>query len=175
MALVALRDRDYEAQVRVDHPVLRSLVALLDQLRELDLLGGGEQWVAARLVEEELERVGGRRRELAVHVVGVFALAAAVVAQLDVARFELVEKRFGRIVIQLERLHERVHLRQLEAALFLPTREERFDLVFRGIRHSVGLFHLLSIPGSAPTQHPLVADGTAETLMIPPANPSREG
>src|SRR4029453_16297565 len=57
VALVALRDRDDQAQVGVDHPVLRLEVALLDALRELDLLRRGEQRVAAGVVEEELERV----------------------------------------------------------------------------------------------------------------------
>src|SRR5262249_39822429 len=48
--LVALRDRDDEAEVRIDHPVLRRLVAALDLLRELPLLCRGEQRVAPRLV-----------------------------------------------------------------------------------------------------------------------------
>ena len=68
VTLVLLRDRDDEAEVRVDHPVLRPLVAALDLLRELDLLGGGQQRVAPGLVEEELERVGRHRGDLAVHV-----------------------------------------------------------------------------------------------------------
>src|SRR5205814_7627327 len=38
VALVLLRDRHDEAEVRVDHQVLRLLVAALDLLRELDLL-----------------------------------------------------------------------------------------------------------------------------------------
>src|SRR5207248_2409390 len=44
--LVSLRDRDDEAQVRTDHLVARFEVALLDQLREPDLLVRGEQGVA---------------------------------------------------------------------------------------------------------------------------------
>ena len=66
LALVLLRDRDDEPQVRVDHALLRLEVALLDPLGELDLLVGGQQRVAADLVEEELERVGRRGRQLAV-------------------------------------------------------------------------------------------------------------
>src|SRR4029077_20765400 len=40
---VALRDRDHEAEVRLDHRLLCAVVAGLDLLRELDLLGCGEQ------------------------------------------------------------------------------------------------------------------------------------
>src|SRR5690242_16012375 len=58
LGLVALGDRDDEAQVAVDHPLLGSRVALLDPLRELDLLCGGQQRVPAGLVQEHLERVG---------------------------------------------------------------------------------------------------------------------
>ena len=61
LAAVALRDRDDEAQVRVDHPLLRGRVSPLDALRELDLLRRGQERVAADVVEEELERVRGRR------------------------------------------------------------------------------------------------------------------
>src|SRR5262249_9840292 len=44
-----------------DHPLLRRAVAALDPLRELDLLRRGEQRVAAGLVQEQLQRVGGQR------------------------------------------------------------------------------------------------------------------
>ena len=62
MALVALRDRDDEAEVRVDHPLLRGGVALLDALREVHLVGSGQQLVPAGRVHEELERVEGAAR-----------------------------------------------------------------------------------------------------------------
>ena len=58
MALVPLRDRDDEAEVRVDHALLRRVVAALDALRQRDLLGGRQQLVLAHVLEEELERVG---------------------------------------------------------------------------------------------------------------------
>src|SRR3712207_279852 len=41
LALVATGIRDDEAQIRVDHALLRHQVALLHALRQLDLLGGG--------------------------------------------------------------------------------------------------------------------------------------
>ena len=65
---VVLRDRDDEPEVRLDHPLLRLQVAALDALRQLDLLRGGQQLVAAGLAQEQLERVrrrldGGRERD----------------------------------------------------------------------------------------------------------------
>ena len=59
---VALRDRDDEPQVRLDHLALRDQVAALDPLREDDLLRGGEQLVASDVGEEQLEAVAGARR-----------------------------------------------------------------------------------------------------------------
>src|ERR671931_2179935 len=61
VALVALGDRDHQAQVRVDHPLLRRGVTALDALREGDLLRRREQRVAAGLVHEEREAVGRTR------------------------------------------------------------------------------------------------------------------
>src|SRR5207248_11646592 len=40
---VVLGDRNHQAQVRLDHPLLRGAVAALDPLRELGLLCGREQ------------------------------------------------------------------------------------------------------------------------------------
>ena len=57
MALVALRDRDDQAQVRVDHALLGGTVAALDSLRELDFLGRREQLVLADVVHEQGQRV----------------------------------------------------------------------------------------------------------------------
>ena len=57
MTLVALGDRHDEAEVGVDHPLLRGKVAPLDALRELDLLARLEQRVPTSLAQEQLERV----------------------------------------------------------------------------------------------------------------------
>src|SRR2546421_27231 len=68
LVAVVLRDRDDEAQVRLDHRLLRVHVAALDALGELDLLRGVQQRMASSLAQEELQRVGrrllrdGRRR-----------------------------------------------------------------------------------------------------------------
>ena len=58
LVAVALRDRDDEPQVRLDHLLLRAMVAALDPLRELDLLRGGQQIDLADVLQEELQRVG---------------------------------------------------------------------------------------------------------------------
>jgi len=60
MALVAAGELDHQPQVRVDQPLLGGQVTSLDRLRKLDLLFGGKQRVAACLVVEDLEAVGGR-------------------------------------------------------------------------------------------------------------------
>src|SRR5215213_4153130 len=66
LALVLARYRDHQPEVGVDHPVLGNHVAALDALGELNLLSSGEQRVLPRLVEEELQAVGGRIRRLVV-------------------------------------------------------------------------------------------------------------
>ena len=57
---VPLRDRHDQAQVRVDHALLRLPVTTLDPLRELDLFGRGQERIPPDLAHEERERVGGR-------------------------------------------------------------------------------------------------------------------
>ena len=57
---VVLRDRNDQAQVGLDHPLLRLHVAALDLLRELHLLRCGQQRMAPGLAQEELQRVGRR-------------------------------------------------------------------------------------------------------------------
>src|SRR5205823_9130980 len=57
LVAVALRDRHDEAQVRLDHLLLRTMLAALDALGELDLLRRGEQVDAADVLEEKLQRV----------------------------------------------------------------------------------------------------------------------
>jgi hypothetical protein len=129
VALVLLRDRDDQAEVRVDHAVLGLDVAVLDLLRELDLLGRGQQRVAAGFVEEELERVGRRVREVAVDVRALGFLAAAVVADLDVVLVEsLVEVR-DLVVTQVQLVDELVQLGELDAAGFHTVVDESGDLV----------------------------------------------
>jgi hypothetical protein len=64
LILVAAGVCDHQAEVRVDHALLRLEVPALDPLFQLDLLSGSQERVLRDLVEEELEGVGGRRDEL---------------------------------------------------------------------------------------------------------------
>src|SRR5262245_1040301 len=54
---IALRDRDDEPEVRLDHVLLRRDVAALDELRERDLLVRGEERDLPDLAEIEAQRV----------------------------------------------------------------------------------------------------------------------
>src|SRR5215212_5906371 len=116
VALVLLRERHDQAQVRVDHLILRLGVALLDALRELDLLLRAEQRVAADLVEEQLHRVGGVRREVvAADARRLDLLLAAVVGDVDVAAIELVLDLVERVLVELELLDGLAELGQVDA------------------------------------------------------------
>src|SRR6266508_4494357 len=59
--LIALGDRDDQAQIRVDHPLLRRSVSELDALGERNLLRRSEQGIAARPVHEQGQPVGRRK------------------------------------------------------------------------------------------------------------------
>ena len=105
LVAVALRDRDDEAEVRLDHLLLRAMVAALDPLRELDLLRGGEQLDLADVLEEELERVG---RDL----------ADGLVEPRLLLRLRLRRLRVDDLDLQLlERAVDVVDLRRLEIEL----------------------------------------------------------
>src|SRR5262249_9652886 len=58
LVAVALRDRDDEAKIRLDHLLLCAMVAALDPLCELNCFGGGQQLDLADVLEEQLERIG---------------------------------------------------------------------------------------------------------------------
>jgi hypothetical protein len=62
LVAVVLRDRDDEAEVGLDHLLLRVEVAALDAAREVDLLLGGEQPDLADVLQEQLKGVGGHVR-----------------------------------------------------------------------------------------------------------------
>ena len=57
LVAIPLRDRDDQAKVRLDHLLLRSMVAALDPLSQLDLLRRGEEIDLADVLEEELQRL----------------------------------------------------------------------------------------------------------------------
>ena len=57
VSAVALGDRNDEAQIRVDHPLLCLRVSALDPLGEGDLLGRRQKLMLAELVHEERHRI----------------------------------------------------------------------------------------------------------------------
>ena len=91
------------------------LVAALDPLRELDLFLRRQQRVARHLVQEELERVRRRVREVAVDVRALDLLAPAVVVHVDVVLLELVVEVRDLLVAELQRVDELVQLGDLDA------------------------------------------------------------
>ena len=117
VALVLLRDRDDQAEVGVDHAVLRLRVAGLDRLRELDLLGSAQERIAPGLVQEELQRVRGHRGDLAVHVRRlVYLRQGAVVRELDALAFDLLVEPVQLVLVELELLDERREGGHVDAA-----------------------------------------------------------
>ena len=129
MALVLLRDRDDQPEVRVDHPVLRLLVAALDALGELDLLLRGQQRIAGHLVQEELQRIGRDDREVAIDVRAVHLLLAAVVGDVHVVLLELLVEARDLLVTEVVRVDELLQLRDLHASRLGPVLHEGGDRI----------------------------------------------
>ena len=131
--LVLLRDRHDQAQVRIDEHVLRTLVAALDRLGELDLLRGGQQREPAGFVQEELEGVGRRRRNLRVRVRNLWLdRSRAVVGDLDAVRLEPLEQDLDVLFVELELLDDLVQLRHVDAAVLVAVLHEERDGIDRG-------------------------------------------
>ena len=122
--------------------IIRSLadrVAALDELRELDLLGRGQQRPAAGLVEEQLERVGRRHVQLAVHVRRVARLAAAVVVDLHPVLLELAVEVVHLVAVQLVPVDDLVELGEPDTAQFLAVLDQEGDVFSE---------HELAFPGA---------------------------
>jgi hypothetical protein len=108
--------------------VLGIEVAALDPLGQVDFLVGRQQWILADLLQEQLERVGGRDGEVVVRIGDLLRnVAPAVVAELDPAVLDLVEERLDVVFVEVDRLDELVQLGQLDAAAVLTFREEVCD------------------------------------------------
>ena len=118
--LVALGDRDDEAQVVVDELLLGREVAALDALGQLELLGTGQQRAARRLAQELAHRVDRVRHEVVVGVAGRRdGELAAVVLDRDAALGEPVAEVLDVLVVELQRLDEPIDLRLAHAASLL--------------------------------------------------------
>ena len=132
---VVLRDRDDEAQVGLDHALLREHVAGLDLLRKLDLLRGGQQLVPPGLAEKELQRVGrrldrsgGGRRWGG----GLFLLPLGLLGEeLDAPPVELHVHCFELEDVELERLEELLELSLANVAACFACFEQRRELLRR--------------------------------------------
>src|SRR5262249_9222838 len=125
-AAVALRDRDDQSQVRLDHPPLGSDVAALDRLGEGDLLGRGEQLVASDVGEEELQAVGRADQNLGLRLEGLLlglrGLAVRLVdrlADLEADCLELTLELLGVLLAEVVLQNERLDLRGLDEAALL--------------------------------------------------------
>ena len=112
---------------RIPRPTGSCPIAALDPFRELHLLGGCEERVPGQLVEEELQRVDGRRGEIAVRVRRHPLPAGHVVAHLDPVRLELPEQRLGLLVVEL--LDDGLDLREQEEPLVVSTSDQRVGRV----------------------------------------------
>jgi hypothetical protein len=126
VALVALRDRDDEAEVGVDHPLLRREVAALDALGERDLVGRGQQLVAAGLVQEQLE---GIRRDCGRSGAGrLDGVLLGLRPQLDLALFERASQFVEVLPLDVVLEGERLELALLEEASLGGLVEQRLDV-----------------------------------------------
>ena len=85
LVAVVLRDRNDEAQVRLDHLVLGVKVATFDLLRQVNLFLGGQQANLADVLEEELQRIGRHVRTQVDRGLGA-AAATLIRCALDLSR-----------------------------------------------------------------------------------------
>ena len=179
LALVPLGDRDHEAQVRVDHPLLRLGVAGLDALGQLALLLAGQQRVAADLVEEDLHRVGRRLGELAVGGAGRrHADARAVVEHVDAALGQVRVQLGHLVVVEAGVGRHLAELADVDAALLLAGRDQRLQLgaVPETVRARARPLRVLITPPDSlvlvavayPARPPLTRSGTPRPRPRPP-------
>jgi hypothetical protein len=128
VALVALGDRDHEAEVRVDHPLLGRRVAALDPLRECDLFGCGEQLILAGAIHEQGQRVGraGGRPGLVDDFLG-----GSRGEDLDLARIELSAERSDLVFIEVVLDRERLDRGLVDLSALLGFVQERLKRCFK--------------------------------------------
>src|SRR5262245_46055825 len=121
---IALRNRDDEPEVRLDHAALGEHVAALDRLRERDFLGSSEQLVAPDVREEELKRVGRADDDIRIGslLLGLRRLRILLgprLRDLEADRLELPRQLLDVSVVEVVLERERLELRRLDVtALF---------------------------------------------------------
>jgi hypothetical protein len=177
VALVLLRDRDDEPEVRVDHPVLGLDVAALDTLRQLDLLRGGQQRIARHLVQEHLERVGGEQRDVAAGGRGVLLLG---IGELDPAGLDQLVQALDLVVREVGLGDRALEGGAVQHALLLGVAEQGLEqLVLCSNRGDSGFLlcrigrRLARKPSLRPAPHLTCFNGNG-ALAIPqePSKPS---
>jgi hypothetical protein len=119
-------NRDDEAQVCLDHLLFRAVVAALDPLRELDLLGRGEQVDLADVLQEQLERVG---RDLARLLRRLLFLHFGTGHDLDVKLFESVVEVVDLCRLELELIERHRDLVCRQMTVLLPGLQQRLRVV----------------------------------------------
>ena len=122
---VALRDRDNEPQVRLDHLPLRDLVAALDPLREDDLLRRRQQPMTADVGQKELQTVAGTRQPFGlIHdILGL--LLGSRFPHLEPYPLKLASEILDLRVSELMLDHERLQLGRFDPAALLPRLDHR--------------------------------------------------
>ena len=102
------------------------MVAALDALRELDLLGGGEQVDLADVLEEELQRVSGNLARLLGRLLFLLLRAGD---DLDVQLFECVVEVVDLARLELELVERDGDLVGAELAVLLARLQERLCII----------------------------------------------
>ena len=144
LVAVVLGDRDDQAQVRLDHLLLRVEVAALDPFRELDLLLRGQQSDLADVLQEQLQGIRGHVR-LQVERRGLTALAPLVglrlggrrcslrgidvLDQLDALALEVGVELLDIGLVEVDFGHGSGHLSVGDHAVLLPLDDEALHLV----------------------------------------------
>ena len=140
---ISLGDRDDEPQVRLDHAALGDRITALDALRERDLVGSGQELVAAHVCEEELQRIGRARQRLGgpdgrfclfLLPLGVGQLLLGVgvglrLSHLETDGLELTRDLLGFLVVQLVLEHKRLELDRFHPAALLRALDQTLDLI----------------------------------------------
>jgi hypothetical protein len=110
------------------------VVAALDPLRERDLLGGGQQLVAADLVQEELQAVGRARRRGRPKV-ELDLLVATCLLDLDVRCRKSSAKRLDGVLVEVVLDLQRLELGAGHVSALLRVVQEGGDgrVQFKGV------------------------------------------
>src|SRR5204863_802605 len=142
---VRLRDRDDEAEVRLDHLRLRRHLAALDPLREVALLVGGQQRHLADLAQIEAQRVERgldgqvelRGLDLFFGEVRLFVwgmLVRLALDELDAVIDQIGVEVFDLVLAELDVVETGGDLVVVEDSLLEPFLDELLELFYLGER-----------------------------------------